>query len=142
MPSYQLDHAPDHVPVFGNDMVLETADGVDLAIVIQDISNIEYTGEQVSAKDGEGKDQATIYYNRDRRSFSLNGWPVGSTEAEAIAVDVLFKIGTILKVRASTRHPQLAGIFFRVDQAQKTASNTDKVMVSLILKESHRQSWT
>ena|SRR6187399_1196980 len=142
MPSYELDHSAGHVPVFGNDMILETADGVDLAMIVQDISNIEYTGERVTAKDGEGKDQARIYFNRDYRGFSLNGWPVGADEAAAIAVDVLFKLGTILKVKTSTRHPQLAGIFFRVTQAQKTASNTEKVMVSLTLEESIQQSWT
>ena len=140
MPTYTVDAAANSVPVFGNDIVIETADGVELGIIVQDISNIEYTGERVTAKDGEGKDVARIYFNRDFKGFSLTGWPVGADESAAIAVDVLFKHGTKLKI-SSTRHPQLAG-FWRVTQAQKTASNTDKVMVSITLEESIEQDWS
>jgi len=139
--SFEIDHAPGQLPVYGVDLIIKTSASAVLGVIVQDISNIEYTGERVTAKDGQGKDVARIYYNRDYKSFTLNCWPVGTDETEAIGVDTLFKHGTIIEVSASATYPALIG-FWRVTQAQTTGSNTDKKMVSLSLEESIKKSWT
>lgn len=138
--SYVLDNAPGQIPVFGVDAVMEAANGMTLAVIIQDIGNIEYTGERVAAKDGEGKDVARVYFNRDWKSCTINCWPVGATEAAARALDVLFKQGAMLRITASTRYPQLVD-WWRVTQCQNIASNTDRKMVSLSLEESISKAW-
>ena len=138
--SYEIDHGPGQVPVFGVDVVvIETADGVNWPVLVNDIT-YQYTGEKVVAKDGLGEDVARIYYNREVKTCTINCWPVAADEAAAWAVDTVFKHGTLLRIDVAARHPALVG-FWRVTDLPNTANNTDRKTVALSLEWSIKQTW-
>ncbi len=140
--SYSID-ANTNVPVFGVAAItIKTASGsVDLGLMVETLT-INFVGERIAAKDGLGTDVARVYFNRDRKVLTLNGWPFGADETAAIAIDVLFKHGALLQITASPKYPALIG-FWRVSgDVQNNGSNVDRKTVSIPLEEAINQSWT
>lgn len=142
MPSYVIDAASGHVPIYGIDPVVMKLGSADppWGVQVQDIGNIEFTGERVTAKDGDGKDVARIYFNRDYLSLTLNCYPIGLDEDAAALVESALKQGAIIEITSAPKHPTLVK-FWRVTSCQNVASNTDKKMIALGLEESINQEW-